>query len=68
MIAKTVVVDVSQDWLFACDVQERFMQTPCPAVKTLSYASRRRQLQALGGDCFDFLPLPGCQVGLVIAP
>ena len=26
MTAEDVVVDVSQDWVLACDVQQRFMQ------------------------------------------
>jgi sigma-B regulation protein RsbU (phosphoserine phosphatase) len=67
MTAETVVVDVSKDWVVACDVQERFMETPRSAIKTLAYAAQCRQLRALGGDCFDFQPLPGRRVGLSIA-
>ena len=59
MAADPVAVDVSQDWVTACDVQERFMQYPCPtcAMQSVSYSARCRQVRALGGDCYDFLPL-----------
>jgi phosphoserine phosphatase RsbU/P len=53
----TRVVDVSQDWATACDVQEAFMQHGAPAAEGISYSGRCRQLRALGGDCYDFLPL-----------
>ncbi|MGH9724067.1 MAG: PP2C family protein-serine/threonine phosphatase, partial [Candidatus Acidiferrales bacterium] len=62
----TQVVDVSQDWAVACEVQERSMQFPRPATKTLTYAARCRQLRAMGGDCFDFLPLPGRRLAFAV--
>lgn len=58
MTSDTVVLDVSRDWLTACDVQERFMQHTRPAVDTLSCSARCRQVRALGGDFYDFMPLP----------
>ena len=67
MTTDVMVVDVSQDWVAACDLQERFMQTPCAKMETLSYSAQCRQVRALGGDCFDFLPLPGRRVSLAIA-
>lgn len=66
MATDTMVVDVSQDWAVACKVQERFMQIPGPAIKTLAYAAQCRQLRTLGGDCFDFLPLPGRRLAFVV--
>jgi sigma-B regulation protein RsbU (phosphoserine phosphatase) len=54
----TTVVDVSQDWATACDVQQRFMHHAVPTADDISYSARCRQLRALGGDCYDFLPLP----------
>jgi sigma-B regulation protein RsbU (phosphoserine phosphatase) len=62
----TMVVDVSQDWATACDVQQRFMDHAAPPVDGISYSARCRQLRALGGDCYDFLPLPGGQFALAI--
>ena len=58
MQGETMVIDVSQDWISACDVQSRFMQIPAAANDALSYSARCRQMRALGGDCYDFLPLP----------
>ena len=56
-MSDTMVVDVSQDWATACDVQQRFMLHAVPAAHGIGYAARCRQLRALGGDCHDFLPL-----------
>lgn len=53
----TMVVDVSQDWATACDVQQRFMHHAVPTADGIRYAGRCQQLRALGGDCYDFLPL-----------
>ena len=63
----TMVVDVSQDWATACDVQQRFMHHAVPTAAGISYAARCRQLRALGGDCFDFLPLAQDQLAFAIA-
>jgi sigma-B regulation protein RsbU (phosphoserine phosphatase) len=52
---ETMVVDVSQDWVTACDVQQRFMDHAAPAGDGIRNAARCRQLRALGGDCYDFL-------------
>jgi len=57
MATDAVVVDVSQDWATAYDVQQRFMQHPGPAIDALTYSARCRQVRALAGDCYDFLPL-----------
>ncbi len=67
MTADSVVVDVSEDWLVACDLQERLMKVPCAKTHAITYGARCRQMRALGGDCFDFLPLPGGRVALTIA-
>jgi len=53
----TMVVDVSQDWATACDVQQQFMHHVVPSAVGISHSGRCRQLRALGGDCYDFLPL-----------
>jgi len=62
----TVVVDVSQDWATACDVQQRFMHHPMPTADGMRYCARCRQLRALGGDCYDFLPLPHNRLAFAI--
>ena len=67
MITESVVVDVSQDWVAACALQERFMEIPCARAQRLTYHARCRQMRALGCDCFHFVPLPGRRVGLAVA-
>lgn len=60
------VLDVSWDWMTACDVQERFMHQAGPAIATLSYSARCRQMRALGGDFYDFMPLSPERLALAI--
>jgi sigma-B regulation protein RsbU (phosphoserine phosphatase) len=67
MINESVVVDVSQDWVVACGLQERFMEFPCTKTPRLTYNARCRQMRSLGGDCFQILCLPGRRVALGIA-
>lgn len=54
MATEEMVVDVSQDWLQACSVQERFMQGPARNQCRVDYSASCRQMRALGGDCYDF--------------
>ena len=62
-----LVVDVSQDWMLACDVQQRFMQGPHRSCGSWDYDARCRQVRALGGDCYDFIPLQNDRLALVVA-
>lgn len=66
MIPDELVVDVSHDWMLACDVQQRFMQGLAGAGAFLNYSGRCRQLRALGGDFYDFMPLPDDRLAFVI--
>src|SRR5579859_5017243 len=66
MITESVEVDVSQDWVTACGLQERFMAMPYAKPQGLTYDGRCRQIKALGGDCFHFVPLPGGRIGLAV--
>ncbi len=66
MATDTAVVDVSWDWATACDVQQRFMCHTAPRLDALGYGARCRQLRALGGDCYDFLPLPHNRLAFAI--
>jgi phosphoserine phosphatase RsbU/P len=66
MTTDDVVVDVSQDWVLACDVQRRFMQGVGRASDSVDYSSRCRQARALGGDCYDFIPLSNDRLALVV--
>jgi sigma-B regulation protein RsbU (phosphoserine phosphatase) len=55
MTTDEMVVDVSQDWLLACDVQQGFMQAPGTISKSFDYSARCRQVRELGGDCYNFI-------------
>jgi sigma-B regulation protein RsbU (phosphoserine phosphatase) len=66
MTTEAAVMDVSQDWVTACDVQQRFMQHPGATIDALSYSARCRQVCALGGDCYDVLPLSHHRFALAI--
>ncbi|MFZ0960340.1 MAG: PP2C family protein-serine/threonine phosphatase [Terriglobia bacterium] len=67
MTSEAMVVDVSQDWALACDVQQRFMQGRAPAIDALDYSARCRQVHALGGDCYDFMPLGDNRLAMAVA-
>ena len=67
MVMDSVVVDVSQDWIVACDLQERFMQAPGAQTPRLTYSARCRQMRALGGDYFHVMPLAGRRIALAVA-
>jgi len=66
MTTDEVVVDVSQDWILACDVQQRFMQGPGGNTSSMDYSARCRQVRALGGDCYDFMLLADDRLALVV--
>jgi len=66
MTTEEMVVDVSQDWVLACDVQQGFMQAPCTVSDSLDCSARCRQIRALGGDCYSFIPLKSDQLALVV--
>jgi len=59
-------MDVSQDWVLACDVQQGFMQAPCSVSESFDYSARCRQIRALGGDCYSFLLLKDDCVAIVV--
>jgi phosphoserine phosphatase RsbU/P len=66
MTTDEAVVDVSQDWVLACDVQQRFMHGPGRKTGSVDYSARCRQVRALGGDCYDFMPLAGDRLAIVV--
>jgi sigma-B regulation protein RsbU (phosphoserine phosphatase) len=66
MTTDDMVVDVSQDWVLACDVQQRFMQGLGRTIDSVDYSARCCQVRALGGDCYDFMPLTDNRLALVV--
>lgn len=61
-----MVVDVSRDWQMACDVQQRFMQGVDRAIEAVDFSGCCRQLLELGGDCYDFAPLPDHRLAVTV--
>ena len=59
-------METGSEWAIAREVQQRFMQHLGPAIDTLSYSARCRQMQELGGDCYDFLPLDDNRLALAV--
>ncbi len=57
MGSAALAMEDGRAWAMACDVQQRFMQPPAAAPDTLDYSARCRQVEGLGGDCYDFVPL-----------
>jgi sigma-B regulation protein RsbU (phosphoserine phosphatase) len=66
MTTDDVVVDVSQDWVLACDVQQRFMQGLGRISDSVDYSACCRQVRVLGGDCYEFMPLANDRLALVV--
>jgi sigma-B regulation protein RsbU (phosphoserine phosphatase) len=66
MTTDDMVVDVSLDWDLACDVQQRFMQGLGRTSDSLDYSAHCRQVRALGGDCYEFMPLAKERLALLV--
>jgi len=66
MTTDDMVVDVSLDWVLACDVQQRFMQGLGRTSYSMDYSAHCRQARALGGDCYEFMPLANERLALVV--
>lgn len=64
--SEALVVDVSRDWALACDVQQGFMQGLDRSIDALDYSAQCRQMRELGGDCYDFAPMPGNRLAVVV--
>ena len=66
MDSDALVIDVSQDRAIARDVQQRFMRGRNPAIDNLEYCAQCRQVLELGGDCYDFVPLPNNRLDVAV--
>jgi sigma-B regulation protein RsbU (phosphoserine phosphatase) len=66
MTSDDLVVDVSEDWMTACDIQRHFMQRLDGPIGGFDYGAHCRQLRALGGDCYDFTMLEENRLALTI--
>lgn len=66
MTSDAFVVDVSRDWAIACDVQRRFMRGFDQVFETFDFSGHCRQMLELGGDCYDFAPLPDDRLAVTV--
>lgn len=66
MTSDTFIVDVSQDWVTASEVQQQFMRGLDLMLGDLDYSAQCRQVRELGGDCYDFVRLPDHRLALSI--
>lgn len=66
MLTETLTMETGHEWATACDVQQRFMQHPVRAADALDYSGQCRQMHALGGDCYDFVPLSDHRLALAV--
>ena len=66
MPADAVVMETFGEWIAAYEVQQRFMQHLGATIDSLSYSARCRQVNELGGDFYDFVPLPHNRLALAV--
>lgn len=66
MMTGQMLTETGTEWSTACEVQQRFMQRRGPAIDALDYSAQCRQAHELGGDCYDFVPLPDNRFALAI--
>lgn len=66
MTSNAVLTEAYSQLAAACEVQQRFLQYDAPAFETLHYSAECRQLCEVGGDCYDFIPLPNHQLAMAI--
>lgn len=66
MWSDAAVIHSSMEWTAACEVQQRFMRPRASGMDMLDYSARCRQVRELGGDCYDFVPLAGDRLAVVI--
>jgi sigma-B regulation protein RsbU (phosphoserine phosphatase) len=66
MWSDAAVIHSSIEWTAACEVQQRFMRPRASGMDMLDYSARCRQVRELGGDCYDFVPLAGDRLAVVI--
>ncbi len=65
------VLDSSSEWTSACEIQQRSMESPCPARNgpprtCVDGSARCRQVHELGGDFYNCLPLSPDRLSIVL--
>ena len=65
-MANAVPTETPSGWRSACEIQQRFMQHSRPAVASPDYSAHCRQVNALGGDFYDFVPLADERLAITV--
>jgi phosphoserine phosphatase RsbU/P len=66
MATQAVVTEPAGEWVAAFEVQHQFLQHAGPGIDSLDYSGRCRQVEEVGGDFYDFVPLPGNRLAVAI--
>jgi phosphoserine phosphatase RsbU/P len=66
MASEATAMAIDREWEGACEVQRGFMPHALPEIEALSCSARCRQVQELGGDCYDFVPLPHNRLAVTV--
>jgi sigma-B regulation protein RsbU (phosphoserine phosphatase) len=66
MTGNAVEMETPGERTSACEIQQRFMQHSRLPVDGLDCSARCRQVQALGGDFYDFVPLPDDRLAIAV--
>jgi sigma-B regulation protein RsbU (phosphoserine phosphatase) len=66
MGSQKLVLESRREWATACDVQQRFMRNVGSPTGALDYSAKCRQVHEIGGDCYDFAPLPDGSLALAV--
>ena len=66
MTAPAGSTETPSEWTSAWEVQQRFMQHSLPAVVSLNHSAQCRQVDAIGGDFYDFVPLADHRLAIVV--
>ncbi len=66
MPSDAVLTEIHREWKAACEVQQRFMQRFAAVTGPLDCSAGCRQARQLGGDFYDFIPLPDGRIAVAI--
>lgn len=66
MTSQAALAEPASEWIWASEVQQRFMQHSHPGIKGLEYSARCRPVDAVGGDFYDFLAIGAHQLAIAV--
>ena len=66
MTSQVAFTEPASEWIWASEVQQRFMQRSRPLIKDLEYSAHCRPVDAVGGDFYDFLAIADHQLAIAV--